>query len=100
MIKDIDAELGIDLVDHDWVMEVGEVLAFGMTKYPAAGWDRIPVSDHIYAAISHAVKHLRGDRIDSESGLSHLGHASTRLMFAYVVARKREYISCRQGKGK
>lgn len=90
----------LKLVAPDWLAEVEAVLAFGMTKYPAAGWDRIPVSDHIYAAISHAVKHLRGERIDSDSGLSHLGHASTRIMFAYVVARKRGYISCRQGKGK
>jgi len=89
MKKDIDAELGVDLVDAGWVMEVGEVLAFGMTKYPAAGWDLIPVNEHIFAATSHVVKHLRGHRIDSESGLTHLGHASARLMFAYVLSCRR-----------
>lgn len=74
----------VDLLDSDWLLEVGNVLAFGARKYAAHNWrGGISSSRLLAAAFRHLLAILRGEDIDPESGLSHIGHLSCCAMFLY-----------------
>lgn len=73
----------LDLLDTDWLMGVGDVMAFGATKYEAHNWRKgIQVSRLVAAAMRHLTAFNKGEDFDQESGLHHLCHASACLMFA------------------
>jgi hypothetical protein len=64
------------------IEEVAKVMTFGKRKYAAHNWRKgISYSRCIAAALRHIFAYLRGEDIDPESGLSHLGHAICCLMF-------------------
>lgn len=73
----------MELLPAEAMLEVGRVLAFGAAKYGSYNWmhaDRSGGSD-VGAAIRHILKDLAGQQLDEESGLYHLAHAITRLLF-------------------
>jgi len=55
--------------------EVGKVATFGKKKYSRGGWKTVPNGDLRYtsALIRHMLANAKGEKIDSETGLTHLG---------------------------
>lgn len=63
--------------------DVVRVLAHGQRKYSAWNWVHVPHPRRRYfaAAMRHLVAWWGGERLDPESGLPHLAHASCNLLF-------------------
>jgi len=72
-----------DLLPFEAVDEVVKVLTFGAEKYAADNWKSVEDGERRYiaAALRHISAHQRGELIDAESGLSHLAHATTCMVF-------------------
>lgn len=75
-------------IDNFWpqLEEVVQVLAMGDKKYPSAdgaNWKRVEDSARRYsdAMLRHAISYRRGEKIDPESGKSHLAHVITNALF-------------------
>lgn len=64
------------------IHKISEVMTYGKVKYSAHNWrGGIVWSRVLAAALRHIFAYLRGEDKDSETGLSHLAHASCCLMF-------------------
>ena len=76
-------KIRLDLVDPIFIENVGRVLTFGAKKYTAYSWRTVDDAPNRYyaAAMRHLLAYKRGEQFDEESGLSHLSHAATNLMF-------------------
>lgn len=71
-----------DLFSIPAYVGVCRVLGFGAVKYAAWNWSKGITYMRIYAAIlRHLFAWAMGEDNDSESGLPHLDHAMTELMF-------------------
>lgn len=74
-----------DLLPARAVQEVSGVLAFGANKYGPDNWRRAEVEDararYIAAALRHILEYQDSNVHDPESGLHHLAHAATSLLF-------------------
>jgi len=87
-------KLMVDLVPAEAILAVAEVLTYGATKYPANSWRETPdaVNRYYASALRHLYAWQTGEQQDKESGLSHLAHATTNLMFMlWHSAAKRTY---------
>ena len=72
----------LSLISSDALEELAKVLSFGAKKYEDHNWRKGFKWSRIYdAAQRHLIKYNRGERIDPETGLSHLSHAFCNLMF-------------------
>lgn len=74
----------LDLLPFMAVTEVGKVMTFGAQKYGDNNWrEAKPDQYHRYeaAAYRHLFAYSQGELIDPESGLPHLAHAATNLLF-------------------
>ena len=80
----------LDLLPWGAVVACADVLAFGARKYGEDNWHRVPDGKRRYLAASlrHAIAYARGEWTDGESGLPHLAHALTSLMFLFALAEK------------
>jgi len=78
------------LVDPDFMEVVAKVLMFGAKKYDRDNWRKGTKHSRVLAAAyRHLNKILKGEYYDEESGLPHLHHAATNLMFLdYYVRNK------------
>jgi hypothetical protein len=75
----------LDLVPPEWLEGLGSVITFGANKYRPNGWrDGMPWSDTMASALRHITSWQKGEELDSDSGLPHLLHAATNLMFLYT----------------
>lgn len=78
----------MELIDAEWLEEVAKVMTFGAKKYAADNWrNGISVRRLLGAALRHLWAVVRGEDLDPESGLSHLGHLSCCTMFAFWTLR-------------
>ena len=84
-------KIRIDLVDPAFIEDVCKVLAFGAKKYSPNNWQTLDDHENRYyaAAMRHLLAWRKGHKKDKESGLSHLTHAATNIMFLLWFARKR-----------
>lgn len=81
----------VELLDTEWLEGVGQVLTFGAKKYAEHNWrGGISYSRLIGACLRHLFAILRGEDVDSESGLPHSAHASCCLMFLYWMMKHRK----------
>lgn len=71
------------LLPWEQVKQIVNVLTFGAKKYADDNWQKVPQSRDRYfsALMRHITSWKSGERIDSESGLSHLAHAGCCLLF-------------------
>lgn len=60
---------------------VAEVLSFGTTKYSPHSWQRVEMHRYVDALYRHLEAARSGTKTDLESGLLHLAHAATNLLF-------------------
>lgn len=82
-VKHDDGKPRWDLLPHAAVSRVVDVLTFGARKYSPGAWRMVPGWRWRYyaAAWRHAVAWWLGERHDPDSGLHHLAHAATCLLF-------------------
>lgn len=80
----------VDLLDSDFLEEVGKVLGFGAKKYAAHNWrGGISLSRLIGATLRHIYAINRGEDIDPESGCYHTGHLGCCVMFLDWMIKNR-----------
>jgi hypothetical protein len=72
-----------DLVPWDSVEEIVKVITMGAEKYAENNWKFLDRWDDRYfaAALRHLMAYRSGNPTDEESGLPHLAHAITNLLF-------------------
>jgi hypothetical protein len=72
-----------DLLPWRSVGEVVRVLTHGAVKYAPDNWQKVPEPRNRYfaAAVRHLTTWWDGEKVDPESGLSHLAHAVCCLLF-------------------
>ena len=68
---------------------VARVMAFGAEKYDRKNWAKVDDTErYISAALRHIAAHCSGERFDQESGLDHLDHAITSLLFVSELIKR------------
>ena len=79
------------LVDFDSLLPLVRVLEFGAGKYGAFNWQK-KTDKHtiIDSMLRHAFALNKGEELDKESGLHHIGHIlSNCLFYSYHFAEKK-----------
>ena len=78
------------LVDASFEEAVAKVLTYGKKKYGKNNWQQLPdAKDRYYAALRRHISEWRnGEKVDKETGLSHLAHAACNLMFLMFFDKK------------
>lgn len=76
-------KLRYDLLPAEFEEAVAKVLTHGAKKYAPNNWQLVEnPQERYYAALRRHIAAWRmGEKIDKESGLSHLSHAATNIMF-------------------
>lgn len=87
-IKDDEGKIMPSLIEPQFIKGTAKVLTLGAMKYEKRNWqlcqDRQRYED---ALLRHILDYLQGDKLDKESGVSHLYHASCNLMFLDFMDR-------------
>lgn len=79
----------LDLVPAEALFALGKVLGYGATKYAARNWEKGITYSRVYAAaLRHILAWWSGEDIDPESGLPHLWHALTNIVFLTTYTRR------------
>ena len=65
------------------VVSILEILEYGARKYSKDGWRTVPSAKARYsdALMRHFVAWLEGEKVDPESGYSHLAHVGCNALF-------------------
>lgn len=81
--KDDQNKNRLDLISPEFIEGVGEVLTFGAKKYAPNEWHKVEDAENRYyaAALRHLLAYRKGEKLDPESGISHLKHVATNIMF-------------------
>jgi len=99
-LKEIETQmkgLKFDSDKLDWSLlplepteEVVKVLMFGAKKYAPGNWKKVDDHERRYynAAMRHLTAWQKGEKIDSETGISHLAHSICCLLF--ILGRENE----------
>lgn len=79
------------LIEPEYIIGTAEVLTIGAVKYSKDNWKRCDDIDRYKdALLRHTYAYLSGEKIDPETGKSHLYHMSCNLMFLDYFDRKEE----------
>lgn len=90
-LKYDDGKVPMDLLDPLALEGLAKVLQFGAEKYASHNWrGGLSYSRLIAAALRHIFAILRGERIDSESGLPHVDHLGCCWMFLSNMMKTRK----------
>ena len=78
------------LVPWDGLEEVVKVLEFGARKYARDNWKHVEGGEQRYqaAALRHLIAYSQGEKVDPETGLSHLAHAGCCLLFLLSLEKR------------
>lgn len=89
-----DGKLDWSLVDFDSLDEMVKVMQANIGKYDRDNWKKgLNVSRIYNSMIRHLNALKRGEEIEPEDGLHHVGHIMTRAMFlAFMYKFKREFV--------
>ena len=75
-------KLQYNLIPPKAMRELAKVLTYGAKKYKPNNWQKVDDSTrYIDALYRHLEAWRSGEKLDSESGLSHLSHALTNIAF-------------------
>lgn len=80
------------LLPWDAVEQIVKVLDFGARKYARDNWKHVEGGETRYlaAAFRHLAAHNRGEKVDSETGISHLAHAGCCVLFLLALEKNHE----------
>ena len=77
-----EGKVRLELVPPRAIEGLGKVLTMGAEKYGANNWRKCEDTErYMGAALRHINARRQGELVDPESGLDHLFHAMTNLMF-------------------
>ena len=81
--KDDQGKNRLDLIEPEFIEGVGKVLTFGADKYEPNNWQKVEDAENRYyaAAMRHLMAWRKGEKLDPESGISHLYHVACNIMF-------------------
>ena len=81
------------LVDFEAIKPMVDVLMFGAKKYAPNNWKKgQKYTDMIDCLLRHVMAIARGENIDPESGLPHIGHVLCNGMFiSYMMENKPQF---------
>lgn len=85
--------LGLIFKDFSRSLElIGEIATFGAEKYTDHGWLHVPDAEKRYrdALYRHLLAFERGEELDPETGLNHLGHAAWNVMAILDLKLRKE----------
>lgn len=73
----------MDLLPFEALERVAMIMTYGAAKYSENAWRTIPDAQQRYTAalMRHLSKHMQGELIDPESGLSHIDHMACNAVF-------------------
>ena len=73
----------MNLLPPKAIVEISKVLTFGAEKYDAENWRKLDDLQNRYTAgaLRHIFAHMDGEKLDPETGLSHMAHALCCLLF-------------------
>lgn len=74
-----------DFLPPKALLLAGEVMALNEEKHPNQRWKTITPEEHVGAVLRHILKWLSGEKLDPETGRSHLQHAMCRNAMAVEV---------------
>lgn len=81
-IKKDDGKPRLDLLSTIALTEIAKVMTFGAKKYDAHNWrGGFKYSRLIAAILRHVLAYNGGEKLDPETGISHLAHAGCGIMF-------------------
>ena len=63
------------------VKEIVKVLEYGAKKYSADNWKKVEPEKYKEAAFRHWTAYLEGEKVDPETGISHLAHLGCDVLF-------------------
>lgn len=77
------------LIEPGFLLELAKVMTIGAEKYSKDSWKTVPDAKQRYrdALLRHVYAE---ERVDKESGLSHLAHAAANIMFLFYLEGKDE----------
>ena len=76
------SKLRYDLIPTSTTKALAQVLTYGAKKYKPNNWQTVDDTDRYVAALYRHLEAWRdGEKVDKESGLSHLAHALTNVAF-------------------
>ena len=80
----------LDLITPKFIIDVANVLGYGAKKYGEYNWQAVDNGDNRYyaAALRHLLAYRQGEIFDAESGLTHLSHAATNIMFLSYLLKE------------
>lgn len=89
-IKNDNDKAMFNLILPEFEKAVAEVLTYGAKKYSPNNWQHVDDGlERYYAALRrHLCAWREGEEIDEESGLSHLAHVATNIMFIMYFAEE------------
>lgn len=70
-----------DLLPIECVEEVVKILSFGAKKYGPNNWQNVEPDRYYAALMRHLVASRKGEKLDPESGLSHMAHVMCNVLF-------------------
>ncbi len=81
-----------ELIEAEYTKGLAQVLTFGAEKYEAFNWQKANDPENLLCLRGAIERHLNsyfnGDKLDPETGLSHLYHANCGMMFLDYFDRK------------
>lgn len=88
-VKHDQGKLDLTLIPPVLLEETARVLMHGAAKYDRHNWVSVPDAPHRYAAalLRHVLAWQKGERLDPDSGLPHLAHASCCIAFLLAFAQ-------------
>lgn len=71
---------------------ISKVLTFGSKKYADHNWQHVEDGEQRYKAalMRHVLASAKGEKVDSETGLSHLAHAACCVLFMLELELKKD----------
>lgn len=79
-----------DILPYDQVEKVVEVMTHGADKYGAETWKTVDSPRYEAAFMRHYVAWKKGEKVDADSGLTHLSHAACNLLFMMWMEGRNE----------
>jgi len=81
-MKDTEGKPRPTLIYYSLIKEISKVREYGIEKYGSkTDWQTTDPQDHLEAALRHLYKYAEGEENDDASGLNHLAHAASNIMF-------------------